>query len=222
MMGKLIPVGTDPKPGELPEPITEDVVLPSQGGKLDVAVLKDGAAAAGMFVSARMENINLPGRQSDEATRKIVDDIAQPLVKTDEAGIAHFENLLPGRYEIIGGARQRSRNARFLVAEIRDTVWTRRKCSSSSCRDDAIQHGGRIFAVHSPLPDAPSRWQTIRRFERFRLSRRRIGATDYGNELQPTIATREALVRLPRTVASGIKVSGTSRCLYEPQRALFC
>ena len=103
MMGTLVPVGSDPKPGDLPAPVTEDVVLPSHGGKLNVTVLKDGKPTPDMFVSARLENTMLPWQAGNEAEQKILYDIAYPQVTTGEDGVAHFENLSPGRYQITTG-----------------------------------------------------------------------------------------------------------------------
>jgi hypothetical protein len=103
MMGTLIPVGTEPKPSDLAEPITEDVVVPPRGAKLSVAVMKDGKPAAGMFVCARIENFLLPWRVGNEADQNIINDTAFPLAKADNDGVAHFENLPPGRYQVSAG-----------------------------------------------------------------------------------------------------------------------
>jgi hypothetical protein len=70
-----------------------DLVIPDRGGVLEVKVVRDGAPVAGVAVGARQEGALAPRLPS-------------PVRTTDAAGVARFEALLPGRYQVravVGG-----------------------------------------------------------------------------------------------------------------------
>ena len=82
---------------------TVDFTITDQGGSLEVEVLRDGKPAAKIAVAAWLQGANLReiwamgnGRES-----QTVENVVYPVVTTDAKGIARFENLIPGMYQII-------------------------------------------------------------------------------------------------------------------------
>jgi protocatechuate 3,4-dioxygenase beta subunit len=97
---------SDSHPPENPVPPTQDLVLPSKGGKMHITVLRDGEPFAGAAVALYLENANLRDiwAAGGGDLHNTVEDIAYPMAKTNSDGTATFDNLLPGRYRILATA----------------------------------------------------------------------------------------------------------------------
>ena len=79
-----------------------DFVLTDQGGTLEVEVLREGKPAANIAVGLWLQGVDLP-RGGASAEREAVKQAVSPTTKTDSRGIARFERLIPGQYEIVAG-----------------------------------------------------------------------------------------------------------------------
>jgi len=114
----------DRRPPEHPDPPTQDMVLPSKSGKLDVTVVRQGKPVPGISVALYLENANLRDvwampLQGGAA----IEDVAYPVAKTDAAGIAAFKDLLPGRYRILATANaQAVRSSLYGIGALRATT----------------------------------------------------------------------------------------------------
>lgn len=91
---------------ELPQdrgsiPSTQDLVLPSVGGKANITVLQDGRAVTEAVVALYLENANLQDVWAMGGPNKAVEQAAYPTAKTDAHGTAKFDYLLPGRYRVL-------------------------------------------------------------------------------------------------------------------------
>ena len=86
---------------------TCDLLLTNRGGQLDVAATTDGRPSAGTTVRLERSGGRLhdqwsmlesgPGRES---VKRRIEEIAFPVRTTDAAGIAHFDTLEPGLYDV--------------------------------------------------------------------------------------------------------------------------
>ena len=89
----------------MPTPVV-DFVLSGEGGTLEVEVVREGKSAAGVPVAVSLERAELRevwAAGGDSPERKAVEQAARPVAKTDAKGIARFEKLIPGNYQIIAG-----------------------------------------------------------------------------------------------------------------------
>ena len=92
----------DSHPPEHPDPPTQNLVLPSKSGKLNVTVVRRGQPVEGVSVALYLENANLRdmwARPLGDAAA--IQDVAYPVAKTNAQGIAAFSSLLPGRYRVL-------------------------------------------------------------------------------------------------------------------------
>lgn len=104
-----IPAGATQPAEPFPTPPTphRDFVLSSKGGRLDVAVLQYGTPARGATVALRLEGGSLRdswARAVNDPIQKQVEQIAYPQAVAGDDGIAHFENLPPGRFALTAAA----------------------------------------------------------------------------------------------------------------------
>ena len=88
-----------------------DYVLADQGGMLEVEVLGEGKPLADVPVNVSLEGVELreiwaAGANSPE--REAVEEAVSPVRKTDSRGIAHFDKLIPGNYQLIAAAGEAS------------------------------------------------------------------------------------------------------------------
>lgn len=86
-----------------PQPVNQDLVLPSKSGQMTVTALRDGKPAPGVQVAVYLEGANLRdiwALGGMGGVREEVENAAYPAAVTDASGVAHFANLLPGRYKI--------------------------------------------------------------------------------------------------------------------------
>ena len=99
---KWIAADSKPDAPPVPAPPTDDLVIPSHGGALNVTVLRDGHPAPGALVAAYLENANLKDEWAAGGgpEHDVIEDIAYPIAIADDRGVAHLENLLPGRYDL--------------------------------------------------------------------------------------------------------------------------
>lgn len=95
-------VTDDSKPAKPPEPPTQDLVLPSKSGKMNVTVVVDGQPVADIYVALYLENANLRDMWAmPRSDATAIQDAAYPVAKTNTDGVASFENLLPGSYRVL-------------------------------------------------------------------------------------------------------------------------
>jgi hypothetical protein len=103
----------------VPEPITQDMVLPSKSGRMSVTVLHDGQPAQGVNVAVYLENANLRdiwARGAGGGVRDEIEDLVHPAAATDATGTVRFENLLPGSYKIYALAKGKIVEVRGLAS----------------------------------------------------------------------------------------------------------
>jgi hypothetical protein len=102
------------------EPPTQDFVLPSKSGKLNVTVVRDGKPVEGISVALYLENANLRDVWAmSMGDPKAIQDAAYPVAKTGVDGVAAFEDLLPGRYRILASSRADTiRNSLYGLPEL--------------------------------------------------------------------------------------------------------
>ena len=103
----------------VPEPVTQDLVLPSKSGQLNVMVLREGKPAPGVSVAAYLENANLRdiwGWRVSGGVRDEIDDAAYPAATTDANGSVSFVDLLPGHYTIYALASDKIDHVRGLAS----------------------------------------------------------------------------------------------------------
>lgn len=96
-------------PPALPRPPTVDLVLPAAGGRLEVTIERDGMPAAGVPVTVANEGVWLKDQWAaggDTPERQAVRAVVHPVARTDAAGRAVFDALLPGRYRVVAGATE--------------------------------------------------------------------------------------------------------------------
>lgn len=84
-----------------PGPPTKDLLLPSNGGKATITVVRDGKPVAGATVALYLENANLQDIWAMGGPNKAVEDVAYPTATTDAQGRATIDGLLPGRYRVL-------------------------------------------------------------------------------------------------------------------------
>lgn len=105
----------DRKPMGPTDPPTQDFILPSHGGRLEVTVVRHGEAVPGITVALYLENANLRdmwARPMGDASA--VQDAAYPMAQTNSAGVASFKDLSPGSYHILATASvERARNSLY-------------------------------------------------------------------------------------------------------------
>ena len=83
-----------------------DFVLTDQGGTLEVEVLHEGKPAENVAVGLWLHGVELRdiwARGSGSPERDAVEQAVSPTAKTDAHGIARFERLIPGQYQIAAG-----------------------------------------------------------------------------------------------------------------------
>lgn len=97
------PEGTPPPP--VPPPPVVDLIVPDAGGKLEIAVVQDGKPAAGITVAIWNAWVNLNGERGVGHAQRIeeINAIVHPMARTNDAGVATFEHLVPGQYHALAG-----------------------------------------------------------------------------------------------------------------------
>jgi protocatechuate 3,4-dioxygenase beta subunit len=103
----------------VPEPVTQDFVLPSKSGQMSVTVFHNGQPVSGANVAVYLEGANLRdiwARGGGGGDREQVENVAHPAATTDSNGFARFEDLLPGRYTIYALADGKVADIRGLVS----------------------------------------------------------------------------------------------------------
>ncbi|HTW93643.1 MAG TPA: carboxypeptidase-like regulatory domain-containing protein, partial [Tepidisphaeraceae bacterium] len=99
--------GNLPQPPAPPfNPAEDDLILPSPSSTLDVTVSADGHPEEGVTVAAYMQQAALRDQwaaEEDEGASK-VNDVVYPIAVTGRDGVARFDHLLPGVYDIIAAA----------------------------------------------------------------------------------------------------------------------
>jgi len=103
----------------IPEPVTQDIVLPSKSGRMTVTVLHEGHPVPGAIVAVYLEGANLRdiwALGGGGAVREEIENAAHPASVADANGTARFENLLPGRYTIYALAKGKIEDLRGMAA----------------------------------------------------------------------------------------------------------
>src|SRR5262249_40872692 len=80
-----------------------DLVMSAKGGELHVVTTIDGRPASGVTVSLHREGGELRGiwaRGTNSQQQKEAEQIAYPQATTDVSGLAHFDQLIPGKCEV--------------------------------------------------------------------------------------------------------------------------
>ncbi len=102
--------------GETQKPAPDvDLVVPSKGGSLEITVRREGQPVTGVSVIAWLEGVDLRDSWAAGSTdneRREVEDIVHPVKAVNGAGVARFDNLLPGQYRIVAAVGD--------VARVRD------------------------------------------------------------------------------------------------------
>jgi hypothetical protein len=102
----LVPIASTralTRPAAMPR--ATDLVLPARGGSLEVAVVRpDGGAFAGARVAARRRELRLRDIWAgpvDGDARDRLQDILLPTATAGPDGVARFEHLIPGAYDVV-------------------------------------------------------------------------------------------------------------------------
>jgi hypothetical protein len=105
-----VAAGAGPESAPLPAPPVADFVMTAQTGKLDVTLLDAGRPVSGIPISAVLETVHLRETWAlpvgGEAEAKMMEDVAEPIAVTGPDGIAHFDRLLPGLYDLHAGTQE--------------------------------------------------------------------------------------------------------------------
>jgi hypothetical protein len=93
------------QPRKIPPPLpppTLDLVVPDSGARLKVRVAEGGKPLSGAGVAVYLQNVRLRDQwaAAGGGDERELEDIVHPISTTDAQGVAHFDNLLPGRYDI--------------------------------------------------------------------------------------------------------------------------
>jgi protocatechuate 3,4-dioxygenase beta subunit len=102
----------------IPEPVTQDMVLPSKSARMTVTVLQEGHPVPGAVVAVYLQGANLRdiwARGFGGELREEIENVAHPAAVADANGVVAFENLLPGRYTIYARGQGK-------IAEVRELV----------------------------------------------------------------------------------------------------
>jgi hypothetical protein len=101
----------------VPEPVTQNMVLPSKSGRMTVTIVHEGNPVPGAVVAAYLESANLRdiwAKGFRGELREEIENVAYPASEADPNGNVTFANLLPGRYTIYALAQGKIADLREL------------------------------------------------------------------------------------------------------------